>query len=80
MLNRGINGERSDEIAARFGRDVVDERRAADDAARFLVVIIAGVNDIYRGESAQTVQHHLQWMYESAETAGIPVVAGSILP
>jgi lysophospholipase L1-like esterase len=80
VLNRGINGERSDEIAARFGRDVIDERRAADDAARFLVVIIAGVNDIYRGHPAQTVQHHLQWMYESAQTAGIPVVAGSILP
>ena len=40
VLNRGVNGERSDQIRARFDRDVLAAKPAA-------VVIIAGVNDIY---------------------------------
>jgi lysophospholipase L1-like esterase len=43
VLNRGINGQRSDEIRARFERDVIQNRPAA-------IVIIAGVNDIYQEE------------------------------
>ena len=45
VLNRGVNGERSDQIAARFERDVID-------AAPRAVVIIAGVNDVYQGRAA----------------------------
>lgn len=73
VLNRGVNGERSDQIAARFDRDVLRERPAA-------VVIVAGVNDIYQGRSADTVQAQLAGMYERARRAGIPVIAGSIIP
>jgi lysophospholipase L1-like esterase len=43
LLNRGVNGERSDEIAARFDRDVLAHRPR-------VVVIIAGVNDVYQGQ------------------------------
>lgn len=78
VLNRGVNGERSDQIRARFGRDVIEERhRTGPD---LVVAIIAGVNDIYQGRSAQSVQDELQLMYDAAREAGIPVVAGSILP
>ena len=42
VLNRGVNGERSDQIRARFERDVVAARPV-------LVVVIAGVNDVYQG-------------------------------
>lgn len=73
VLNRGVNGERSDEIAVRFDRDVI----AAQPAA---VVIIAGVNDIYQGKPAATVTAQLRAMYDRAAAARIPVVAGSILP
>jgi lysophospholipase L1-like esterase len=73
VLNRGVNGERSDEIRARFERDVVSTR--AD-----VVVIIAGVNDIYQGRSADVVQRELEAMYDAARTARVPVVAGTILP
>ena len=73
VLNRGVNGERSDQIAARFDRDVI----AAQPAA---VVIIAGVNDIYQGKTAATVTAQLRAMYDRAAAARIPVVAGSILP
>lgn len=73
VLNRGVNGERSDQIAARFARDVL----AASPAA---VVIIAGVNDVYQGRPAAHVVSQLVAMYDRARGAGIPVVAGSIVP
>ena len=73
VLNRGINGERSDEIRARFERDVVRNGPSA-------VVIIAGVNDIYQGRTVEHVAAQLQAMYARAADAGIPVVAGSIIP
>ena len=73
VLNRGVNGERSDQIAARFNRDVV----AAQPAA---LVIIAGVNDIYQGKPATVVTAELRAMFDRAAAARIPVVAGSILP
>ena len=49
VLNRGVNGERSDQIRARFARDVLE-------ADADLVVIIAGVNDIYQGRSPEQVE------------------------
>ena len=73
VLNCGVNGERSDQIAARFDRDVL-----AHDPR--VVVIIAGVNDVYQGLGADHVTAHLAAMYERARRAGLPVVAGSILP
>jgi lysophospholipase L1-like esterase len=73
VLNRGVNGERSDEIRVRFDRDVVAARPDA-------VVIIAGVNDVYQGRSVEEVTAQLAAMYTSATAAGIRVVAGSIIP
>jgi lysophospholipase L1-like esterase len=75
VLNRGVNGERSDQIRARFVRDVLDAQ--AD-----LVVIIAGVNDIYQGRPPDAVRLELEAMFEMARTAPhpLPVVAGSIMP
>jgi len=73
VLNRGINGQRSDEIRARFQRDVIDER--AD-----VVVIIAGVNDVYQGRGAASIANELELMYTAANDARIVVVAGSIVP
>jgi lysophospholipase L1-like esterase len=73
VLNRGINGERSDQIRARFARDVL----AVEPSA---VIIIAGVNDIYQGRSADDVVAQLHAMYDAASRARIPVVAGSIVP
>lgn len=73
VLNRGVNGERADQIRGRFDRDVVALRPDA-------VVIIAGVNDIYQGRSPAHVIEHLDAMYSTAAAAGIRVVAGSIIP
>lgn len=73
VLNRGVNGERSDEVARRFDRDVL---AAHPDA----VVIVAGVNDVYQGLPADVVVTALRGMYDRAEGAGILVVAGTIIP
>jgi lysophospholipase L1-like esterase len=73
VLNRGVNGERTDQIRLRFDRDVVLAR--AD-----LVIIVAGVNDIYQGRTAESVQTGLLAIYRAACDAAIPAVAGSILP
>jgi acyl-CoA thioesterase I len=73
VLNRGVNGERSDQIRARFHRDVI---LAAPD----IVVIIAGVNDLYQGLPAAHPIEQLRAMYETAAASGIRVVAGIILP
>jgi lysophospholipase L1-like esterase len=73
VLNRGINGERSDEILRRFGRDVINERPD-------YVIILAGVNDIYQGRPSGAVISNLTIMYRSATASGVRVVASTILP
>lgn len=72
-LNRGINGERSDQVLSRFGRDVVEEKPA-------VVIILAGVNDIYQGRSAAVLKRNLDTMYVLAEQNRIVPVAATVLP
>ncbi len=73
VLNRGVNGERSDQIAARLDEDVIAMGPQA-------VVVIAGVNDVYQGRDAAHVIEQLERLYERAAAAAILVVAGSIVP
>jgi lysophospholipase L1-like esterase len=73
IVNQGINAQRSDQIAARFEADVLAQKPA-------VVVIVAGVNDVYQGRPAQHVKDQLAAMYRRAHDAGIRVVAGTIIP
>ena len=73
VLNRGVNGERSDQLCSRFDRDVIANLPT-------MVVIVAGVNDVYQGRQPAEVIGQLRWMYERASRAGITVVAGTIIP
>ena len=73
VLNRGVNGERADQIRARFAHDAARPKPA-------VVVIIAGVNDVYQGRGRESVQRELEAMYDAARAATIAVVAGSIIP
>ena len=70
VMNRGVNGERSDQILARMRADI---SRLAPD----VLVIIAGVNDIYQGCDVGALERNLAAMFEMST---IPVVAGSIIP
>ena len=73
VLNRGINGETSEEVRARLSRDVLQVRPA-------YAIILAGVNDIFRGRTAETVERHLAAMYADVLDAGIVPVAATVLP
>jgi lysophospholipase L1-like esterase len=73
VVNQGINGQRSDEIRSRFEEDAIALHPA-------LVIVIAGVNDVYQGRDAAHVTAQLAAMYQRAAECGVPVVAGSILP
>lgn len=73
VLNRGVNGQAADEIRARFERDVAASRPRA-------VVILAGVNDVYRGRPLAQTQRDLLAMYHRAERLRIRVVAATVLP
>jgi lysophospholipase L1-like esterase len=73
VLNRGINGQRSDEILSRFGRDVVAARPV-------VVIILAGVNDIYQRRRMEAIQRNLATMYELAEKEAIVPLAATVLP
>ena len=73
VLNRGVNGERTDQIRARFARDVTAAKPT-------VVVIIGGVNDVYQGRSAESAERELDAMFTAARAAKIVVVAGSIIP
>src|SRR3954463_15853593 len=53
VLNRGVKGERSDQIRLRFARDVIAAKPS-------VVVILAGVNDVYQGRSAASVERELE--------------------
>ncbi|AMY07536.1 GDSL-like Lipase/Acylhydrolase [Luteitalea pratensis] len=73
VLNRGVNGERTDEIATRFERDVLVH-------APDVLILLAGVNDVYQGRDPSTVQGQLLAMYTRALKAGLPTIACSIIP
>jgi lysophospholipase L1-like esterase len=73
VLNRGVNGQRSDQILSRFERDVLEEKPA-------VVVVLAGVNDIYQGRGTDSVKRNLETMYSMAERNGIVPMAATILP
>ena len=73
VLNRGVNGERSDQIEARFQRDVLEENPN-------YVIILAGVNDIYQGVPLDAIKRSLLKMYERAIATGIKPIAATVLP
>ncbi len=73
VLNRGVNRERTEAIAARFERDVLAHQPDA-------LILLAGVNDVYDGDPADAITGRLAQMYTRAHAAGLPVVACSILP
>jgi lysophospholipase L1-like esterase len=73
VLNRGVNGERADEIRERFSRDV-------EASTPSVVIILAGVNDAYQGRPPEETEADLLWMYRRAKALGIVPVAATVLP
>ena len=73
VLNRGIDGQTATEIRGRFARDVLSAKPS-------YVILLAGVNDIFGGSEAESVERELARMYADALDAGIAPVAATVLP
>ncbi|HXV28400.1 MAG TPA: GDSL-type esterase/lipase family protein [bacterium] len=73
VINQGINGQRSDQILNRFDTDVLPYKPD-------VVIVLAGVNDLYQGYSAERVKKNLEAIYARAREAKIGVLACTILP
>ncbi len=73
ILNRGVNGERSDQIRNRLAADMTAFQPD-------VLIVLAGVNDLYQGYPPQWVTGQLTLIYEQALAAKVHVVACTILP
>jgi len=73
ISNRGISAQTSADIAARLDREL-------DVSKPQIVILMAGVNDIYRGYPIETLRSNLQLMYEKIQARGIPLMVLTILP
>lgn len=76
FINKGISGQTTAQILARFRTDVVDQKPE-------LVVILAGTNDIAENQGPvelKTTFQNIISMVEGARGNGIKVVLCSVLP
>ncbi len=73
VINQGINGQRSDQILARFDSSVSQHHPD-------VVVVLAGVNDLFQGTPAEQVIQNLKEIYRRAAAQRIRVIACTILP
>ena len=71
-VNKGISGNKTGDMLARFKADVVD-------LDPHCVVIEGGTNDI-AASSAESILERLKKMAKMAQDAGIPVIVGSVPP
>lgn len=69
FINRGINGDTTGGMLARFGSDVVDEKPQK-------VVIMGGANDFIAGVPVETVRANITAMVRRAEYHAIVPVLG----
>jgi lysophospholipase L1-like esterase len=73
FVNRGIGGQNTMQMLARFRQDVLALNPKA-------VVILAGTNDIDQGIAPVQIEENLETMGELAKAHGIKVAIASILP
>jgi len=75
-INRGISGETSPQILARFPSDVIDLQPK-------IVIILAGINDIAQNMGPITIKEiskNIFSMVKMAKVNGIEVILASVLP
>lgn len=72
-INRGVTGQTTQHILARFQQDVIDLKPK-------VVVILAGTNDIYAGSTLEQTSANISAMADLAKANKIKVVISSILP
>lgn len=73
FLNRGVRGQRTDQILKRFDREVASQHPD-------VVIVLAGVNDLYQGYPAEQVEENLSRIYQKARDHKIRLMVCTILP
>ncbi len=73
IVNRGVSGQTTAQMLARFRTDVLDLRPA-------VVHIMGGVNDIHGGRGTALTRSNIASMVELARAHGIVVILGAIPP
>lgn len=73
IINKGINGDTTEGMLARFEADVVKN-------SPLRVIIMGGTNDAYLETEAAQVMEHLASMVKIAQHNGIEVVLGLPIP
>ncbi|HEX9780421.1 MAG TPA: SGNH/GDSL hydrolase family protein [bacterium] len=73
VLNRGLSGERTDEMLRRFDRDVASARPD-------LVIVLGGINDLVQAVGPAGVITQLDALYARADEAGIVAAGVTLLP
>ena len=73
IINRGINGDTTADMLARFDADVAAARPES-------VLIMGGLNDVFQGVDVQAFCDHLQQMVDWAREADILPVVGIAVP
>jgi len=73
FVNRGIGGQTTSQMLARFRQDVVALKPG-------IVLILAGTNDIANGVAVSQIEDNLATMADLAKAHGIKVLMASITP
>lgn len=73
VFNRGVRGQRTDQILSRFDYDVM---RFSPEA----VILLAGVNDLHQGRSVEETQEGIRKLVERSLEARLKVILCTILP
>ena len=73
LINRGVTGERTDQMLDRFESDVLAYNPR-------VLIVLAGVNDIYQGYKPPVLKKNLKKIYRWAMGNNIHVLACTILP
>lgn len=72
ILNKGINGNTTAQMLARFATDILPTGK--------YVIIWGGVNSVRADVSAASIESDLQAMYDAAHVMGLVIVAINITP
>ena len=73
VLNRGVRGQRSDQILRRFDREVAVQHPD-------VVIVLAGVNDLHQGYEPSEVIRNLAALYQKVSEIKARLVVATILP
>jgi lysophospholipase L1-like esterase len=74
VVNKGIQGQTTTDMLARFTTDITSHADCE------YVTILGGINDVIAGSTALTIESNLQAMYTAAHNASIKVVGITLLP